>query len=599
MLFKKRELKANAKEVLPNLALQSSGNVAKKISDVRSVKGLINKNVVPIIHKASDDRERRLEKFTALAQTKLFKNSKYRNLDEVTTECAVPIAERIASRWQAIQWIQRDVIKERDWDKRKLHPLWDIYYRADSRFPYYDTREMLSALYTLVNMYYKNISHKDIHKFIYDNFGYFKSWVEISSYGTKSCEEITDYVYKNSIENTQKLNEIYHKVLTLSLDDYEISVGDALQIVLYKYVEQNNPMASRHMNYTDMMFIHSDLKSLAYCINNAQRVLERKRNYKLTRDNVRNVIKKLSYGNYLTNNEYIKRQVDDKYNQVSVGMPSQDKNNLFEDIADEDAYKYTRDYWNNLEQKEEETADGLEAPEMILPTWLDDNTSNRILEEANENFRSNLFRSGWGDALHGKSRLRKFVPNRRDKVAEMKLHKQSSDVGVKPSRVHRIITDKKVFTRRKKVAGGSMLIDCSGSMGWSDEEVREIVRILPASSIAGYVGYSTEREGYNGDIRIIAKEGKYDDNAIPLLNQYGANNIDLEAIEWLSKQDEPRVWVTDQQVVGVDKNGNPTSGMPSKRRADIIRLMKRYNIIPIESYDLVKEFATQYASHVG
>jgi len=597
MLFKKRELKAHAKEVLPNLALQSSGNVAKKISDVRSVKGLINKNVVPIIHKASDERERRLEKFTALAQAKLFKNSKYRNFDKVTNEYAVPIAERLASRWQAIHWIQRDVIKERNWEKRQLHPLWDIYYNSNFRFPYYESREMLSALYTLVNMYYKNIPHKDIHKYIYENFGYFQSWVEQSYYGTKSCDYITDYVYKNSIENTQKLNEIYHKVLTLSLDDYGVSIGDALQIVLYKYVEQNNPLASRHMNYTDMMFIHSDLKSLAMCINNAFNVLDRKRNRKLTRDNVRNVIKKISYGNFLANNEHIKRQVDAKYNQVTKGMPSQDKTNLFEDIADEDASKYSRDYWNNLEKKEKD--EDVELPEMLLPSWLDDSISQKILEEANENFKDNLFRSGWGNAFHGKARLRKFVPNRRDKVAEMKLHKQSSDIGVKPSKVHRIITDKKVFTRRKKVAGGSMLIDCSGSMGWSDDEVREIVRILPASSIAGYVGYSTELEGYNGDIRIIAKEGKYDDTAIDELGKYGANNIDLEALEWLSKQDEPRVWVTDQQVIGVDSNGNPTSGMPSERRAEIIRIMKRYNIIPIEDYDLVKEFATQYSSHIG
>jgi hypothetical protein len=134
-------------------------------------------------------------------------------------------------------------------------------------------------------------------------------------------------------------------------------------------------------------------------------------------------------------------------------------------------------------------------------------------------------------------------------------------------------------------------------MGWDRDEVREVIRLLPASTIAGYTGYGRGMDFYHGDIRIIADKGKYDDNAIDRLHDYGNNNIDLDALKWLAQQDEPRIWVSDQQVIGV-KDGYATN-LKSEFLAEISHFIRKHNIIPIEKYEYVKEFATQYANHIG
>ena len=109
---------------------------------------------------------------------------------------------------------------------------------------------------------------------------------------------------------------------------------------------------------------------------------------------------------------------------------------------------------------------------------------------------------------------------------------------------------------------------------------------------------------YHGDIRVIADKGKYDDKALIELNKHGNNNIDLDAIKWLAEQEEPRIWVTDLQVVGVyDKSHEIETGaaenLNNEGRAEISRFMKKHNIIPIEKFEYVKEFATQYANYIG
>jgi hypothetical protein len=266
---------------------------------------------------------------------------------------------------------------------------------------------------------------------------------------------------------------------------------------------------------------------------------------------------------------------------------------------DELSSKFNVSYNGYISEKEVKDAQ-VKASE-VLPKFVSEELGNKIIEEANINFERNIgsridYKRDEG-GVHGKAKFHKFVPNRRDKVAEEKLHKQLSDAGIKPRNIHRILTDKKVFTRRKKIAGGSVMIDFSGSMGWGRDEVREVIRLLPASTIAGYTGYPRGMDFYHGDIRIIADKGKYDDNAIDRLHDYGNNNIDLDALKWLAQQDEPRIWVSDQQVIGV-KDGY-ASNLKSEFLAEISHFIRKHNIIPIEKYEYVKEFATQYANHIG
>jgi len=239
----------------------------------------------------------------------------------------------------------------------------------------------------------------------------------------------------------------------------------------------------------------------------------------------------------------------------------------------------------------EESPDGLS-----LPNELSDELKEKIMQEADRNHERQRqyidHRTNEG-GVHGKARKHKFSPDAKIHKAIRELRKRNNDTGVVPKNMHRLTTDRKVFQSRKTVAGGSMMIDCSGSMGFYSDDVEEIVNLLPASWIAGYVGYHGKHDGYDGDIRIIADNGSMSKDAIEKLNQYGANSVDLEALKLLAEQPEPRIWVSDQQVIGVDEHTGRSITLSTKRVLEIERFMLKNNIIPIENVDMVKEVAKQ------
>lgn len=235
-----------------------------------------------------------------------------------------------------------------------------------------------------------------------------------------------------------------------------------------------------------------------------------------------------------------------------------------------------------------------------LPDNLSAELKDEIKQQANNNAKrfeyiNNYERNG----VHGKAVTKPFKPNDKVITAIRELGKRNSDIGVVPRNMHRMTTDRKVFTSRKTVAGGSMMIDCSGSMSWSNQDVRDIIETLPASTIAGYVGYNKNIGGYDGEIRIIAKNGHIDNRAIDALLRYGNNSIDMEGLKWLAQQNEPRIWVSDQQVIGVRPDGSGrVTELSNDKKLEILKFMQKNNIIPIESYKTVKKVAKELATSV-
>jgi len=241
-------------------------------------------------------------------------------------------------------------------------------------------------------------------------------------------------------------------------------------------------------------------------------------------------------------------------------------------------------------------ADGL-AKEYEETLSLPDNVSNElandIIESADQNAKRGLidyYSNPRG--THGKADVKKFVPNGKVPKALRQLSKMNSDRGIVPKNMYRMTTDRKVFSNRKVIAGASMMIDCSGSMGWSSDDIREVVELLPASNIAGYVGYGCKQDGYDGMIKVIAQDGRIDTKAIDALQEYGLNSIDYEGLKWLAEQPEPRIWISDQQVVGVDESGG-SANLRKQDREDILRFMFKNNIIPIRIKEHVKDLAKQ------
>ena len=231
---------------------------------------------------------------------------------------------------------------------------------------------------------------------------------------------------------------------------------------------------------------------------------------------------------------------------------------------------------------------------LVLPKNISDELAQEIIENSSIRYKHMVrFESDIAHGVHGKAKIKPFKPDERIDKAIRELRKSSSDRGVVPRRMHRMASDRKVFTRKTTVAGGSLMIDCSGSMGLYKEDIREIVELLPASNVAGYVGYNRKINGYDGQIQIIAQNGRISNEALEDLTCWGANSVDLEGLRWLAEQPEPRIWVSDQMVFGVNEETGKNDYLDNEKRDEIARFMRKNNIIPIEERDTVLKVARQ------
>lgn len=131
---------------------------------------------------------------------------------------------------------------------------------------------------------------------------------------------------------------------------------------------------------------------------------------------------------------------------------------------------------------------------------------------------------------------------------------RATDTGGVLKYTQRWCGDKQLFASKLMThEGGAVLIDGSGSMSLYAKDVLDILKALPAASIAIYSGYIHERNDvkYHGALRILARQGKrVDDKDI---RPHGAGNeVDGPALEWLCKQEGPRFWITDGGVTFVN-----------------------------------------------
>lgn len=121
-----------------------------------------------------------------------------------------------------------------------------------------------------------------------------------------------------------------------------------------------------------------------------------------------------------------------------------------------------------------------------------------------------------------------------------------SEEGVIPRYSHRLLVDGRVFCRTRRQLGGSVLVDCSGSMSLSNEDLIKILSHSPGAVVACYSGNT-----HDGVLRVLAQGGRQTEEKWIGAPAGGANVIDKPALEWLSKQPKPRIWVCDGQVTGV------------------------------------------------
>lgn len=126
-------------------------------------------------------------------------------------------------------------------------------------------------------------------------------------------------------------------------------------------------------------------------------------------------------------------------------------------------------------------------------------------------------------------------------------------------------SDLQCFAVRRRTYGGTILLDLSGSMSVSENQVRTVMKASPHATIAAYAGETYAHEE-GGKLGIVAKDGKMADCNL-VRNTLGQENIiDGPALEWLSRQPEPRFWVSDGLATALDIN-NTLGVNPEIRQA--------------------------------
>ena len=155
----------------------------------------------------------------------------------------------------------------------------------------------------------------------------------------------------------------------------------------------------------------------------------------------------------------------------------------------------------------------------------------------------------------------------------------AADSGREPRYINRIVTDpeRRIFSRKTRALGGVVVIDCSGSMCLSEDDLD---RLLKASSGATVLCYSG---GYNHptkpNVWVVARKGRM----MRKLPEFpGDNAVDGPAIVYAStlrdNGGQPLIWVSDGYVTGIN-----TGTGDEKLQKDMDYIKRRHRVIQVET----------------
>ncbi|MGA2981366.1 MAG: hypothetical protein ABSD76_17385 [Terriglobales bacterium] len=122
-----------------------------------------------------------------------------------------------------------------------------------------------------------------------------------------------------------------------------------------------------------------------------------------------------------------------------------------------------------------------------------------------------------------------------------------------PSRALLPASDGRAFTlRRARPAHcGTLLIDCSGSMSEqvTHDRLMAVLARSPSATIGLYAGRPASK---SGSLLIAARNGMHVAREVIDNWAHSGNVVDGPALQWLSRQKTPRVWVSDGEVTGLN-----------------------------------------------
>jgi len=186
----------------------------------------------------------------------------------------------------------------------------------------------------------------------------------------------------------------------------------------------------------------------------------------------------------------------------------------------------------------------------------------------------------------------------RSVVGAVSRKRIATNVGKYPRRIERLLSDpeRRIFDTVKKATGGFVLIDASGSMDFSAEEIEQMVLAAPGCTVIAYSAPDDPRDYLPSSPSyaehtawILADNGKMlsRDQIDDLAGEInGGNGVDRPALEWaISKRKskkQPIIWVTDGSIHG-----------DVSEIFDVVQLAKRENVMYAEDCTSAVELLKQ------
>ena len=140
--------------------------------------------------------------------------------------------------------------------------------------------------------------------------------------------------------------------------------------------------------------------------------------------------------------------------------------------------------------------------------------------------------------------------------------------------------DGKAWSVKLRRETGSILIDVSGSMHLEPSQVGRLLENAPLSTVASYSSDGNR----TGELHILAQNGRYTSDP---QHAGSGNGVDGPALDWLTRQPAPRVWICDGVVSGVGDVTHPTLAQ------ECMTTCVRSNIMRVESVEEYFELAEE------
>jgi hypothetical protein len=150
----------------------------------------------------------------------------------------------------------------------------------------------------------------------------------------------------------------------------------------------------------------------------------------------------------------------------------------------------------------------------------------------------------------------------------------ATNMGLRPRRMHRMLTDpqQRIFDKTVRGSGGVVVLDSSGSMAFSHQQLTQILDNCAGATVIMY----TDRGRGRTNCFVVADKGRMV-NELPEVGM--GNGVDFPALEFglkqRQKQSSPFIWVTDGGVCG------PHQGFSNMLALQCIKFCKKHNIVVV------------------